>query len=102
MPDAAADQRQQGVEAELTRARESTIIPSLTWISVLHDLPDDREDVAFIADCPHDENLHGRRLGGRYIADQGFGFPGQTVNASYWHRATPYPADFPFVEKTKT
>ncbi len=54
------------------------------WISVNDRMPNDKQDVMFIVDCPREDYLHGRKLGGRYVVGQGFGVPGLTTNASYW------------------
>jgi hypothetical protein len=56
------------------------------WISVKDRLPDDRASVAFVVECKgsHFDYLHGRVLGGTYVANQGFGVPGLTIGASHW------------------
>jgi len=80
------------LQAKSLLARVSALMldtsPMGTWTPTNEALPCNKQDVVFIVDCPADINLHGRKLGGRYIAGQGFGVPGLSVNASCW---SPFP-----------
>lgn len=56
------------------------------WISCAERLPEDRQAVIFVVECISGifGHLHGRVLGGTYVAGQGFGVPGLSIDASCW------------------
>ena len=64
------------------------------WISTSDHLPEDGQNVAFIAKCDRDPFYHGRVLGGRFTAGEfgGFSVPGLMTEASHWLALPPIPA----------
>ncbi len=63
------------------------------WIPVAEGLPEDRQNIDFIARCrnPSFAYLDGRFMGGKYIAESGFSIPGLTIDAYFWRPAGPLP-----------